>query len=67
MQEYGFSLTRILRFCPYTGECGSVKTRILAYFMQCLFNRNDYVNSIRSVDVRFFPLEVYFCIEVMLG
>ena len=22
------------RFCPYTGECGSVKTRVLAYFMQ---------------------------------
>ena len=44
MREYGFSLTRIL---PYkdkiydygsvirdTGEYGSVKTRILAYFMQ---------------------------------
>ena len=38
MREYGFSLTRILqnlRFCPYTGAYGSVKTRILAYFMQC--------------------------------
>ena len=45
MRKYGFSLTRILpckgriydsdrRFCPYTRECGSVKTHILAYFMQ---------------------------------
>ena len=24
-----------LRFCPYTGEYGSVETSILAYFMQC--------------------------------
>ena len=23
-----------LRFCPYLGEYGSLKTRILAYFMQ---------------------------------
>ena len=23
-----------LRFCPYTGEYGSVTTRTLAYFMQ---------------------------------
>ena len=49
MQEYGFSLNRILpykdriydsvlRFCPYTEEYGSVKTRICAYFMQCFFN-----------------------------
>ena len=43
MREYGFSLTRILpykgkilRFCPYTGEYGSVKSRIFAYFMQSL-------------------------------
>ena len=39
MREYAFSLTRFLlckdRFCPNTGEYGSVKTRILAYFMQC--------------------------------
>ena len=42
MREYGFSLTCILpykdRFCPYTGEYGLVKTRILAYFMQCKAN-----------------------------
>ena len=43
MREYGFSLTRILPykdkvydFYPYTGEHWSVKTRILAYFMQCI-------------------------------
>ena len=38
MWEKGFPLTSILqylRFCPYTGEYGSVKTRILAYFTQC--------------------------------
>ena len=23
-------------FCPYTGEYGSVKNSILAYFMQCI-------------------------------
>ena len=38
MREYGFLLTRILpyncRFCPFTEEYGSVKARILAYFMQ---------------------------------
>ena len=41
MQEYGFSLScilpckdRIRRFCPYTGEHGSVKTRILTNFTQ---------------------------------
>ena len=40
MQEYGFSLTRFLSdlpdlpFCPYMEEYGSVKTCILAYFMQ---------------------------------
>ena len=45
MQEYGFSLTRILPckdkifdfvlwFCSYTGEYGSVKIRIFEYFMQ---------------------------------
>ena len=40
MREFGFSLIRILpykeqnlRFCPYTGEYGLLKTRILAYFM----------------------------------
>ena len=32
MREYGFSMTRILL---YTGEYGSLKTRILAYFIQC--------------------------------
>ena len=38
MREYGFSLTHILPYSPvYTGECGSVKTRILAYFMQWKF------------------------------
>ena len=31
MREYRFSPTRIL---PYKGEYGSVKTRILAYFIQ---------------------------------
>ena len=40
MREYGFSLTRILPYKdrivdPYTGECESVKTHILAYFTQC--------------------------------
>ena len=25
-----------LRFCPYTGKCGSKKSSILAYFVQCL-------------------------------
>ena len=39
MREYRFSLTRVLpykgRFCPYTGEYGSVKTSTLVYFMQC--------------------------------
>ena len=39
MREYGFSLIRILpyndRIVDYTGEYGLVKTRILAYFMQC--------------------------------
>ena len=37
MREYGFSPTRI-QFYPYTGEHGSVKTRIPAYFMQCTDN-----------------------------
>ena len=40
MREYGFPLTRILWYKDriygsYTGEYGSVKTLILAYFMQC--------------------------------
>ena len=39
MQENRFPLTRILpykdRFCPYTGEYGSTKTSIVAFFMQC--------------------------------
>ena len=26
---------RFRRFCPYAGEYGSVKTCIVAYFMQC--------------------------------
>ena len=26
---------RFRRFCRYAGECGSVKTCIVAYFMQC--------------------------------
>ena len=25
-------------FCPYTGEYGSMETRILAYFMQCILS-----------------------------
>ena len=39
--KYGFSqpifsrLEQNLRFCPYTGECRSVKNHILAHFMQC--------------------------------
>ena len=48
MREYGFTVTRILsykdkiylRFCPYTEEYGSLKTGILAYFMQCQFETN---------------------------
>ena len=43
MWEYGFSFTRIppvqeqsLRLCSYTAEHGSLKTRILEYFMQCI-------------------------------
>ena len=36
MREYGFSLTHILPYKDRIGEYGSVKTRILAYFMQGL-------------------------------
>ena len=39
MREYGFLLTHTLpykdKICPYTAENESVKTRILAYLMQC--------------------------------
>ena len=44
MGEYWFSLTRIFpsknkntshKFCPYTGKYGSKKIRILEYFTQC--------------------------------
>ena len=31
------------RFCPYTGECGSVKTRILAYFMHSVVVKTLYL------------------------
>ena len=58
MREYGFSLTHILpykdknlRFCPYKGEYGSVKTRILAYFMQCDIDQN-FPNSERSPPLK---------------
>ena len=42
MPEHGFSLTRILLYkdkivnSALNGECGSVKMRILAYFMECV-------------------------------
>ena len=42
---YGFILNR--RFYPYTGEYGSVKTRILAYFMQCNANVEKFRTTFR--------------------
>ena len=47
MREYGFLLTCILlhkRFCPYTGEYGLVKTRIVTYFMQCLLRQFYFIS-----------------------
>ena len=36
------------RFCPYTGEYGSVKTLILAYFMQC----KCYIHEENHVNIK---------------
>ena len=47
MREYGFLLTCILlhkRLCPYTGEYGLVKTRIVTYFMQCLLRQFYFIS-----------------------
>ena len=51
MGEYGFLLTRMVP-CKeriydsafiYTGEYGSVKARILAYFMPCFFSKCEQI------------------------
>lgn len=40
-------------FCPYTGEYGSVKTHIIAYFMQCLWKLIGYKqNSVNKLIKR---------------
>ena len=47
MREYGFLPTCILlhkRFCPYTGEYGLVKTRIVTYCMQCLLRQFYFIS-----------------------
>ena len=53
MREYEFSLTRILL---HTGEYGSVKTRIFAYFIQCL--AIIITNGPRKADFRIGKLSV---------
>ena len=59
MREYGYSVTRILpylRFCPYAGEYGSLKTRILAYFIYSV--SSAYRASVFS---EISPVPTYFC------
>ena len=55
MREYGFSPTRV-QFCPYTGEHGSVKTRIPAYFMQCTDNDSLDCRGEEGEDCRYSSL-----------
>ena len=37
-----------IRFCPYTGECGTGKTRILPYFMQYGIDRKAEAKMLSS-------------------
>ena len=45
MPEYGFSLNRIRT----TGEYGSVKTHILAYFLQCMHIQASFLTDFMSL------------------
>ena len=40
------------RFCPYAGEYGSIKTRILGYFMQCKFSMKNWETVWLFLDLR---------------
>ena len=78
MREYEFSLTCILlykdRIYNYTGEYGSVKTRIITYFMQwkVLLSKD---NKVRGVKMKYFvnakavlinkPISKLYLIETM--
>ena len=41
-----------LRFCLYTGECGSVETRILTYFMKLLSRSRTALSKFLSKNIQ---------------
>ena len=47
-----------LRFCTYTGEYGSVKTRILAYFMECY--NESFRPKLNFHSENFIVLDIHF-------
>ena len=74
MKHYGFLLTCIhpykdrvvdRGFCPFTGECGSVKTHIPEYFTYYNhrrkkgFNQNIMKKIRFPVTSKFFPTELF--------
>ena len=66
-----FLLTRILpykdSFCPFTGKWGSMKIRILAYFIQYFLSVGKvtmlcrHLSNIFYNDIFYFTQETYIC------
>ena len=53
----------LVYFCPYTGEYGSMKDRILAYFMQWVSLTYDIVKAWKEVVIQILMVDIFF-IEV---
>ena len=57
MTDLYFTLHKI---CANTGEYGSVKTRILAYFMQCYKTKNKNKNRFEKVVYSVLVVKLYW-------